>query len=261
MTDAKPSFKLVAELDAPGSGAWQGHGYNRKTGEYFLGHSLGSGANVFYRFGKATGVKKPFRDKMTFLDGTHIYGFGIADDYTIWTSWDQRDGNDIVTVKYKPGAKIRKAQSKKMHVFSERPTQMSFSPTRAGIVLLKELAPNKFELTKHMTANIVANKNEPVGKPINVTVPRGTWLQGFSLCGDHIYVCYGKTDLKAWIDKYDIKTGKKIGTLDITSAGLLPGESSKGASREPEGMDGQTFSVKVFHDDKRKLRVFKLIDF
>jgi hypothetical protein len=259
MTD-KPSFELIAELDAPGSGAWQGHSLDITTGNYYMAHSLEAGDGKIYRFDKSDSIQKPYKDKMVFRDLTHVYGF-VVHEGKLWLPWDDRGGNDIVTIDYAAGKTVKKSAAKQMHVFTDLPAQVSFSPTRAGLIVCETLV-GSYTFTKRLTQDIIDNKDDVQGKVITVPKPRDTWLQGFSLAGEYLYIAYGKTAAKSWIEKWSLESGQCVGKLDVSDAGFLPGESrSSSRSREIECMDGRTFSVKIDHDEKRKLRVYDLNNF
>lgn len=260
---ASDAWRLVADLNAPGSGAWQGACQNKRTGEWFLAHSRGSylGRSAeevhIYRFSKSG----RYLDKMICVDAGHVYGFGVSDSNIVWLTWDGPDGNDVVTITYRPGRTMHKRDASKMHVFSEHSTQVSFSPTRAGLVCCEKVGADRYRFTKRLKADVLDNRDEPQGEPFYWNEPDRTWLQGFSVAGEHIYICCGKTDQPAWIEKRKADGGRLVGKLDITSAGPLPGESLAGAHREPEGMDARTFSVKIFTGTARRLRVYQLNDF
>lgn len=260
MTD-RPGFTLLAELDAPGSGAWQGAAQNSRTGEWFLAHSDGDGDTHLYRFHASSAIRKPYRDRMTCAGAGHVYGFGVSDSSIVWLGWDGPDGNDVVTLSYRPGKTVRKSAATKMHVFTERPAQVSFSPTRAGLVVL-ETTSSGYRFTKRLKVDVLANRDRPQGRTISRPKPSSTWLQGFSVAGDHLYLAWGKTSARSWIEKWSFVTGEKVGQLDVSGAGFLPGErATAAASRELEGMDARTFAVKVFHDGARRLRVYRLDNF
>jgi hypothetical protein len=259
---SKPGFKLLAELNAPGSGAWQGAARNSRTGEWFLAHSDGDGDTHLYRFHAGDAIVKRYRDKMTCLGAAHVYGFGVSDSNIVWLGWDGRDGNDVVTLSYRPGETVRKPAATKMHVFTERPAQVSFSPTRAGLVVM-ETAGASYRFTKRLKVDVLANQDRPQGRTITLPKPTTTWLQGFSLAGEFLYVAWGKTAQRSWIDKWSFTTGERVGRLDVSAAGFLPGERATpaSASRELEGMDARTFAVKVYRDGARRLRVYQLENF
>lgn len=256
---SKPGYELVAELNPPGGGAWEGAVRDITTDEFYVGHSLGTGQGKIHHFGKSDSIKKPYKDTMELDDLTHIYGFGVHSK-RVWIGWDCADGNDIVKLPYCGDKTVQKSAADKLHVFTENPTQVSFSPTRTRLVLMETCGGN-YRFTKRRTADILKNKDDVLGKAI--VVPHGdsdkVWLQGFTLSGDGLYVLWGRPDEKAWIDRYSFGRAKQTGTLDVTGAGYLPGEPHDG--REPEGMDGHTFGVKVHRDSDRLLRVYRLNNF
>lgn len=260
-SSSSPAWRLVAELDAPGSGAWQGAAVNKRTGEWFLAHSDGDGDTHVYRFGAAAGVRKPYRDRMTCRGAGHVYGFGVSDSSVLWLTWNDRTGNDVVTISYRPGQAVTKASATRMHVFTENDAQVSFSPTRAGLVVA-EFLPGRYRFTKRLKADVLANRDRRQGRTITRPKPSSTWLQGFSVAGDFLYLAYGKTAARSWLEKWSFETALKVGELDVSSAGFLPGErATAAASRELEGLDARAFGVKVFHDGARRLRVYQLDKF
>lgn len=262
MSSSAPGFVLVAELDAPGSGAWQGAAQNTRTGEWFLAHSDGDDDTHVYRFGAAAGVRKPYRDRMTCRGAGHVYGFGVSDSSILWLTWNDRAGNDVVTLSYRAGKTVTKAAATPMHVFTDADAQVAFSPTRLGLVVAEFRGARGYTFTKRLKADVLANRDRPQGRTITRPKPSSTWLQGFSLAGDFLYLAYGKTSARSWLEKWSFKTGAKVGELDVTGAGFVAGErATAAASRELEGLDGRTFGVKVFHDGARRLRVYRLTNF
>jgi hypothetical protein len=256
----EPGFELIAELDPPGSGAWQGASRDITTGEWFLGHSLGSGDGKIYRFGVSNSVRKPYKDTMVCKGLTHIYGFA-AHKGELWLPWNDAAGNDIVTIGYVGGKTFRKSAGTEMHVFTDGEAQVSFSPTREGLVVCETVAGG-YTFSKRLTEDVRNNKDDVRGKVIRRPKPDDTWLQGFSVASEYLYIAYGKTAEKSWIERWSFATGEYVDKLDVSDAGFLPGENrSKTRSREIECMDGRTFSIKIDHDNKRKLRVYDLNNF
>jgi hypothetical protein len=256
---AEPSWELIAELDAPGAGNWQGAIEDDKTGDWYVIHSRGSyqGGSaeevLIYRFNPDG---KYLKQKMVLVDGGHIYGAGVYDD-VIWIQWnDKAEGNDIVTFPFQPNKTIKKSDKSvtQMHVFTDDSVHVSFSPSGAGLVFMEGIGRPKF--TKRLRQDVLDNKDNPQG--VTVSPPDNGVLQGFSIVEMSLYLLYGRADEKAWIEKYSFETGDLIGKLDVTSAGLNKGEKGK---CEPEGMNGRTFGIKVFEGTKRRMRIYKLINF
>ena len=109
--------ELVAILNGPGWGNWQGACENRKTGEWFLAHSKrrpdadGYGEDdenlILYRFAKPAADKtcRPL-DRCTLVHGAHCYGFGVGDTNVVWASHEP--SNEVVTLRYQPAQATRR---------------------------------------------------------------------------------------------------------------------------------------------------------
>jgi hypothetical protein len=257
----KPMFEKVIELDAPGAGNWQGAAQNVKTGEWFIAHSRGraDGAEdvVLYRFDKAG----KYQDKMTLEKCSHIYGFGVSDTNVIWVTWND-DTNDVVTLQYEAGKTVSKSAASPMHVFSDGWVDVSFSPSRDWVAHRQRNYPSKgFETyRRYRKDNLVAGVDDKSGVDVVIPTSSSRVVQGFSLVNSNLYVLIGLAPNSAFrIEKWDFKTGKKVGELKLDPRlGLRDGENDK---VEPEGMDGRTFGMKVGTDDARRLIVYKLTGF
>jgi hypothetical protein len=254
----KPAVKVLATLDGPGAGNWQGSCKDLSTGHRYIVHSrashLGGSAEDVHIYGFNTKGKRT--GEHVLVDAGHTYGFGVIDG-VIWIAWDDSEqGNDIVTIPFKPGAVSKKSDAEQMHVFTDEPAQISFSPTRTACVIMTGPASHR-TFTQRLTKDVLNNKDDVQGKPVETGHP-GV-LQGFSSVGRSLYLLYGSSNEKAWIEKWSFNDGKKRDVFDITDVGFLPGEPS--GKREPEGMDGRTFGIKIYEGDARRLRVFELVNF
>jgi hypothetical protein len=246
-----PVYSQVVELDAPGAGNWQGAVQNVVSGEWFLGHSRGrtdgGEDTVIYRFDKAG----KYQDQMVLLGGAHLYGFGVSDTNVLWLPHND-GGNDIITVQYEPGKTKTKADGTQMHVFTDNRAQVSFSPSRDWVCVWERTATTD-TYRRYLKQNVLDGLDQPKGKA--VAIPRGSRVvQGFSLVNDNLYLLLGAADQPAVIEKWSFTTGKKLLSTPVTHMGLLAGETGM---REPEGMDGRTFGIKVMQGAARKLRVYR----
>lgn len=262
--DPKPGFTKVIELDAPGGGNWQGTAQNIKTGEWFVAHSRsrsdGAEDVVLYRFDKAG----KYKDSMTLPKCSHVYGFGVSDTNIIWLTWNDASGNDVVTFQYKPGKKIAKKDTSQMHVFSNGKVDISFSPTRYWAVLRQADYPKGYETYRLYTkTNILRGNDRPWGKDVKVKTSSSRVVQGFSVADKYLYVLIGLAPKSAFrIEKWSFKTGKKVGEMKLASSvGLAEVSAKSGTKTEPEGMDGNTFSIKAGEGSDRRMVVYKLNNF
>jgi hypothetical protein len=187
---------------------------------------------------------------MTLVDAGHCYGFAVHQG-TVFISWDF---TAIVTIPYRGGKTAVQADATPLAI-PDKTVQVSLSDDRAELVVMAGSASNRI-FTRRLVSDVLAGRDVRLGK---VDPPHNGTLQGFTLRGDYLYLLYGSSDSKAWIEKWSFVTGKKVATLDVTAAGFLPGETP--GKREPEGMDGGTFGVKVWQGDARRMRVFELVNF
>lgn len=253
------SYSLAVVLGAgvPSHGNWQGVARNQVTGEWFMAHSKkasngGVDDGIFYRF-FPNGV---YRDKMVIPNLGHIYGFGVSDTNILWFTWDIGSSKYVVTMDYRAGKTIRsRSAATPMHTFSDNSTQVSFSPSRDYLVVMEDLG-NRRAFTQRAKADVLSNTDRKVGQEIVIPDSAGT-LQGFSLVDGFLLLLFGAPERKAWIEWWDFATGDKTKSLDITSAGT---EGKKLSQREPEGMDGRYFSIKIEGGAARRMMVYKLED-
>lgn len=256
-------FEKVIELDAPGGGNWQGIAQNKKTGEWLVAHSRSRSDHagedvVLYRFDS----RGRYKDRMTLPKCTHVYGFGYMDDGTVWLTWNDRAaGNDIVTFKYQANKSISKKQTRQMHVFTDKHVDVSFSPTRASVVLRQPKTVNGYEVYRqHSRSDILGNKNRPHGKEIKIKISSSRVVQGFSCVNEFLYVLIGLSPRSAFrIEKWSFKTGKKVGELKLNPRIGLTSANETGT--EPEGMDGDMFAIKAGTGSKRRMAVYKITNF
>jgi hypothetical protein len=249
---AAPEFTQVVELDAPGAGNWQCAVQNIVSGEWFIGHSRGRADGledtVVYRFDKSG----KYQDSMTVLKGAHLYGFGVSDTNVLWLPHNE-GGNDIITVQYEPGTTKTKADGTQMHVFTDNRAQVSFSPSRDWVCIWERDAHTD-TYRRYAKQNVLDGLDQPKGVAVAIPRTAGRVVQGFSLVNDNLYLLLGAADAPASIEKWSFTTGKKLQTVPITQLGLLAGETGM---REPEGMDGRHFGIKVLQGSARRLRILK----
>jgi hypothetical protein len=250
----------VIELNAPGSGNWQGAARNTQSGEWFLAHSQkrpgadGVGQDdedvVFYRFNR----NGKYLDSMTLLGGAHVYGFGVSSSNIIWASHNGDGRNDVVTFAYRPDAEIGKDRTRLMHVFTDNRAWISFSPSREWAAIM-ERTDEVDTYRRYAKQDILDNVNRPRGKAITIPRTPTRVVQGFSLKDDYLYLLLGSADAPAWLEKWSFVTAKRMGRVEVSTVGFKEGEAK--GKREPEGMDGDLFFIKVWTGEQRRLRGYR----
>lgn len=256
-----PGCRKIIELDAPGGGNWQAAVQSTGTKDWFIAHSRGradGGEDVLlYRFNAAG----KYRDHMTLPNCAHVYGFGVSDTNIVWLTWNGHGtGNDVVTFQYRPGT-ISKADTQQMHVFTDRPAGISFSPTRSWAVVRQAGFPAGHETYRLYTKqDILDGNNDPWGRDVVIAESSSRVVQGFSVADRNLYVLIGLAPGSAFrVEKWSFATGRKLGELKLDRRLGLP--AGVDAKVEPEGMDGDTFGMKVNIGAQRRMVVYKLTDF
>ena len=261
--------RLVAELDAPGAGNWQGAVQNAVTGEWILAQARPRTDNpdvedvVLHRFTRSCA----YRDSMTLLACTHPTGFGVSDTNVIWLTWND-SVNDVVTIQYEAGKEARKSDASPMHVFSTGNVQISFSPSRDWCVL-RRIRKTTEEYRRYRKADVLAGNDAQVGETVIVQRSPDRVVQGFSLRNRNLGILTGRADGPSFIERYSFDTGKSTGRLDVTDVGFSAAELAASGKRAPgkrevEGMDGRRFGVKLWQGEgagsdghSRVLRVYE----
>lgn len=264
------TVRLVAELDAPGAGNWQGAVQNAVSGEWILAQSTPNGTGGedvrLHRFTKECA----YRDTMLLLGAGHWTSFGVSDTNVIWGTWNEGT-NDIVTVQYKGGTQVTKKDTSIMHAFSTGNVQVSFSPSRDWLVY-RLIKKDTEEYRRYRKSDVLAGNDAPVGEPVIVKRSPDRVVQGFSLRNRNLAVLTGAANKPSHIERYSFETGKATGRQDVTAVGFTKAEHQAALAagglplgkREVEGMDGRRFGVKVWEGDtagadghSRVLRIYE----
>lgn len=250
-----PTFELVAELDAPGAGNWQGATRNMQTGEWFLCEKR-EGLCIFHRFNP----DHKYRDSMTVTGQTGQTSFGVSDTNILWFTHNGGGVNDVVTKSYEPGKTVDKSDCTPMHVFTIGNAQITFNPTRDWAVIRRVMTDTE-TYKRYRKEDILADEEKQWGKTVTVNRSDDRVVQGFSTVGESVYILTGKSNGPAFIEKRSFVTGQLERKVDITHLGFEGGEPS--GKREPEGADGRHFGIKVWEGDTagadghhRVLRIF-----
>lgn len=264
----KAYAKVVATLDAPGAGNWQGGYQNGLTGLWYIveGHvvTLADGSTredaIYYEF-SPTFV---YLGKMTVEGGGHQTSCGISDDGTWWCSV----GGKIVTIRQRTGQTVPASIGTVMTVPVDGSTlQISLTPTRTRAVIRRvQTTTETYSLWPKDGATFGAR----VGLPVQVARSSDRPVQGFSASGNELRVLVGHSNAQLFVERYDFTTGKPLpgrrARLDVTSWGLeptevmpaplavlLPGQTF--VKVEGESQVGGRTGVKVGQGDLRELRV------
>lgn len=253
-----PRIALVAELNAhPSHGNWQAITRNSRTGFWFMAHSKttnGSKEDVFiYRF-DASGK---YLDAMRIINGGHILSLSVSDDDVLWLTYGATVASmakgELVTIVYRPGTTASRNRMRIMQAFHSGGGQISISPSRQWAVICNPWG-TAYQFTLRKKEDILNKADKPSGHTIKIA-HRASPLQGFSLDDECLFLLYGRDNGKAYIEKWWFKTGKKLGSVDVTNVGWRKGE--KRDQKEPEGMDGRYFGMKVHGGPARRMRVYE----
>lgn len=224
---AEGPFALVAELNPAGSGNWQSA--VRDGAYWYVDEARDSaGQAVIHRLG-ADGREL---DRMVLNGGDHARSFAVVDG-RIYHPF----GDSVRVFDYRPGTTISRSQTKDTGWRGD----FALDPSGRTAVLRNGGRYRAYDL----------QTKKRVGVEINISnaVRQGTGVQGTTL-----YILTGPTNAPAKIDSYSLTTGRALSSVDVTHIGL---EGVHG-NREPEGMYGSQFGVKVYTGDKRRLRIYQL---
>ena len=243
-----PVPKTVISIDAPGSGNWQGVVRDIEADQWFLAEAqVIDGEDredtVLHRFNAAGKYLDSMRCSPAKGYKLHATSFGVNDG-NVWLTWNE-DANDVVTVRYVPGATVRKADCQLMHVFSDGNIQIGFSPDRKDVVL-RRVRAEVDEFRHYAKQDVLDGTDNQQGKTL--IIPRETdkrTMQGFGIIEDRLYILTGRPSRKqpTIIERWSFTTGKLIDKTTID----LPGEA--------EGIDGLTYGRKVGTGAARRLVV------
>lgn len=224
---AEGPFALIAELNPAGSGNWQSA---VRDGPYWYVDEArdAAGQAVIHRLdGSGREI-----DRMVLNGGDHARSFAVVDS-RIYHPF----GDSVRVFDYRPGTTVDRGQTKDTGWRGD----FALDPTGRTAVIRNGGRYRAYDF---------ATKKR-IGAEINISnaVRQGTGVQGTTL-----YVLTGATNKPARIDSYSLTTGRPLSSVDVTGVGL----EGRHGNREPEGMYGSQFGVKVYTGDKRRLRIYQL---
>lgn len=259
VTKVSLNAKFVIELTPPTNGNIQSFAQNVSTGEWFVSEAKsrkdGLEDAIFYRFDK----NGKYLDCCVFDKGGHPQSFGVSDTNILWLTYNDAKGNDVVTRQYKPRKTFTKADTTQMHVFTDKGSYITFSPTRDYCVI-REVNNNSLETYyRRSKVDILKNVDDVLGVPVKIKRNADRIVQGWTVRNDNLYVLTGATNKTTLIEKWSFKTGNLISVADVTKVGPKAGEVV--VHREAEGMDSRYFGIKLRFNPKRPyvtMRVYSL---
>lgn len=221
-------FVPVVELNPSGAGNWQSA---VRDGQFWFVYQARDSRHegVIHRLSD----RGRELDKMTAEGADHAVSFVVTRGRVSVAFY-----GSVRTFTYKPHTTIARAHTRKT---SWPHGEIAMDPGGQNVVIRNGNHYRAFD----------AASRKPVG--VEVRTETGS-RQGFGIEGTTLYVLTGPTNAAARVDSYDFTTGRSLGTVDVTRAGLegVPG------NREPEGMFGSQFGVKVYTGDRRRLRIYQL---
>lgn len=254
--DDGPTFTKVAYLNLPGTGNWQGaiptkdHWYAVEARK----QSDGSEDTFVYRLSLDGDLSnlKPGEEPMRLDAGpgfkVHPTGWGVSDTGVLWFTWNE-DGNSIITVQYRSGARVTKDDCQEMTVATKGNAQIAFDVDNemASVRVITAATDTHILRTKQ---DILDGVDRKLG---TIRIPRrkDRIVQGFTVAKAgptwelRVLVGLESANSPFGIERWRFDTAKHVGTIAIPKA----------LGREPEGIDGNLFSMKT--DDRQGLDVYR----
>jgi hypothetical protein len=234
---------------------WQCGITNQATGEHLVAIATEDANSLFVRM-SADGTTQ--LDSMKVLGtNAHQTQFGWLKDGTVTFSVNDSRGNDICALPYRAGT-FKARSGRALHVGSDSPTQLMFSPTQKYAILREFNAGNQETYYRLLTADVLGSApvdlSKSIGFPVVVT-PNNIPTQGFGSYGELLFILKGGTDTvqnpnRRYLEVKSFKTGKHLFTQSLDAVG------PQDVSVEPEGMDGADLWLKIGNGANRRLVKF-----